>query len=144
VSWVLYGRKGLEKGQPDVLAKPLGPLYTGMENKWFIDEAYQFLVILPYMRFSRFLAEKVDWLFWHDFIHDRVIVGGYNALSRKALNEYADQRGINAFFDGLGNFIKEYAIYLRSWQNGLVRSYALTVLAGLVVILGFLGFLIFR
>ena len=27
-------------GQPDPLKKPLGFIFTGMENKWFVDEGY--------------------------------------------------------------------------------------------------------
>ncbi len=67
-----------------------------MEHKWFVDEAYQFLILNPYAAVSSFLADKVDWAFWHDWFHDKVIAGRYNWLSRVLLNEYADQRGIDA------------------------------------------------
>jgi NADH-quinone oxidoreductase subunit L len=137
-SWLIYGRKPLSAGQPDPLKKPLGPVFFGMEHKWFIDEAYQFLFINPYRAVSRFLADKVDWAFWHDWFHDKVIAGGYNWISKVLLNEYADQRGIDAFANALGNGTKRLSSMMRVWQNGFVRTYALTLLVGVIAILGYL------
>ena len=56
LSWWLYMRKPLEAGQPDPLKKMLGPVFTGMENKWFVDEAYWFLFVDRYVDLARFLA----------------------------------------------------------------------------------------
>jgi NADH-quinone oxidoreductase subunit L len=36
-----------QAGQPDPLKKPLGFLFTGMENKWFVDEGYWAVIINP-------------------------------------------------------------------------------------------------
>ena len=137
-SWLIYGRKSIETGQLDPLKKPLGPVFFGMENKWFIDEAYQFLFINPYRSISKFLADKVDWAFWHDWFHDRVIAGGYNWITTILLDQYVDQRGIDALANGLGTGTKRLSTVMRAWQNGLVRTYALTVLVGVIVILGYL------
>jgi NADH-quinone oxidoreductase subunit L len=137
-SWLLYGRKPLAEGQPDPLKKPLGFIFTGMENKWFIDEAYWFVFVERYTDISRFIADVIDWKFWHDWFHDTVIAGGYNAISKTWLNVYADQKGIDAFANSLGHWTKELSASLRRLQNGLVRSYALSVLVGVVLILGYL------
>jgi NADH-quinone oxidoreductase subunit L len=137
-SWLIYGRKPIAAGQPDPLKKPLGPVFFGMENKWFIDEAYQFLFINPYRAISKFLADKVDWAFWHDWFHDKVIAGSYNWFSIVLLDQYADQRGIDAFANALGTGTKRLSTVMRVWQNGLVRTYALTVLVGVIAILGYL------
>jgi len=138
ISWLIYGRKPLEAGQKDPLKKPLGFLFTGMENKWFVDEGYQAVFLKPYEAISRFLAEVIDWRFWHDWFHEKVIAGTYNWLSQKVLNLVIDTRGIDAFFNGLGNLAKQAAVSLRRIQNGFVRSYALMVLLGVVVMLGYL------
>jgi len=138
VSWLLYGRKPLEAGQPDPLKKSLGFIFTGMENKWFVDEAYWFLFVDRYVDAARFIADVIDWKFWHDWFHDTVIAGGYNLISRTLLNVYADQKGIDAFANGLGHWTKELSASLRRIQNGFVRSYALSVLLGVVLILGYL------
>ena len=138
ISWLLYGRNPLKKGQPDPLKKPLGFLYTGMENKWFVDEGYWAVVVDRYVDVANFLADYVDWRFWHDWFHEKVIAGTYNWLSNIALNKYADQRGIDAFANGLGTLTKNVSASLRKVQNGFVRSYALSVLLGVVLILGYL------
>ncbi len=140
VSWFLYGRNPLKAGQIDPLKKPLGFVFTGMENKWFVDEGYFALIINPFKKASAFLADVIDWRFWHDFVHDTVILGTYNWLSEIALNEYADQKGIDAFANWLGTATQSISATLRKLQNGFVRSYALSVLLGVVLILGYLIF----
>ncbi|MCQ3935518.1 MAG: NADH-quinone oxidoreductase subunit L [Chloroflexi bacterium] len=138
VSWLLYGRSPLKTGQPDPLKKPLGFVFTGMENKWFVDEGYGVLLITPFRRLSQFLADVIDWRFWHDFVHDTVIAGTYNWLSDVLLNRYADQKGIDTFFNSWGSFTQRLSGSVRKIQNGFVRSYALSVLLGVVLILGYL------
>ncbi len=103
VSWLIYGRNPLKTGQPDPLKKPLGFIFTGMENKWFVDEGYKAVFIDPYVDISRFLADVIDWKFWHDWFHDKVIAGTYNWLSNIVLNRYADQKGIDAFANWPGH-----------------------------------------
>ncbi len=138
ISWLLYGRKTIEVGQPDPLKKPLGFLFTGMENKWFVDEGYFAVFINRYVDLANFLADYVDWRFWHDWFHEKVIAATYNWLSNVGLNLYTDQRGIDAIANGLGNATKNLSASLRKIQNGFVRSYALSVFLGVVIILGYL------
>jgi len=137
-SWLIYGRNPLKTGQIDPLKRPLGFIFTGMENKWFVDEIYQAILLTPYTKISYFLADVIDWKFWHDFVHETVIAGTYNFISNIALNEYADQKGIDAFANGLGVWTQNFSATLRKVQNGFVRSYALSVLLGVVFILGYL------
>ncbi|MEW6286955.1 MAG: NADH-quinone oxidoreductase subunit L [Chloroflexota bacterium] len=138
LSWLIYGRNPLKAGQPDPLKKPLGFIFTGMENKWFVDEGYFAVIINPFKRLSYFLADVVDWRFWHDWFHETVIAGTYNWLSNIGLNLYADQKGIDAFANWLGTATQSLSATLRKVQNGFVRSYALSVLVGVVFILGYL------
>jgi NADH-quinone oxidoreductase subunit L len=136
LGWLVY--RNVPAGAEDPLKKPLGLIYTGMENKWFVDEGYWAVVVDRYVDVCEFLADYVDWRFWHDWFHDKVIAGTYNWLSNIALNRYADQRGIDAFFDGWGKLTKNLSASMRRVQNGFVRSYALSVLLGVVLILGYL------
>jgi len=137
-SWLLYGRNPLKAGQIDPLKKPLGAIFTGMENKWFVDEIYQAIILTPYTKISYFLADVIDWKFWHDWFHETVIAGTYNWISNIALNDYADQKGIDAFANWLGTATQSFSATLRKVQNGFVRSYALSVLLGVVLIVGYL------
>jgi len=140
LSWLLYGRKTLTAGQKDPLKRMLGPIFTGMERKWFVDEIYWAAFVDRYVDLARFLADVIDGRFWHDWFHDKVLAGTYNWLSRIALDKVIDTRGIDAFFNGLGELTKRASASLRRLQNGFVRSYALSILFGVVAILGYLLF----
>jgi NADH-quinone oxidoreductase subunit L len=140
ISWLLYGRSPLKAGEVDPLKKILGPIFTGMEHKWYVDEGYKVLFIDRYVDIAHFTADVIDGRFLHDWIHEKVIVGTYNFLANIALDRYADQRGIDAFFNGIGQRTKEASASVRRLQNGFVRSYALAVLIGVVAMLGYLLF----
>ena len=140
LAWFLYGRTPLRTGETDPLKRRLGGLFTGAENKWYVDELYHAIIVTPFVKLSQFLADVIDWRFWHDWFHERVIAGTYNWLSYIALNRYADQRGIDAFANGLAGVTQWLSVILRRVQNGFVRSYALSVLLGVVLIVGYLIF----
>jgi NADH-quinone oxidoreductase subunit L len=137
LSWWLYLRKPLTAGQPDPLKKMFGPIFTGMENKWFVDEAYQFLFIERYVDLARFLAQTVDWDFWHEWFHNSVIAKGFVGLTR-FLADPVDLGIVNNVSKVLADALQASAQSLRKLQNGFVRSYALSVLLGVVAILGYL------
>ncbi len=137
LSWLLYGRKPLQAGDEDPLKKILGPIFTGMENKWWVDEGYQAVVIDRYNDLARFLAQTLDWDFWHDWFHEKVIAGSYHKLVA-FLADPIDKGLIDAAANGLARLTKNSAASLRRLQNGFVRSYALSVLLGVVLIMGYL------
>src|SRR5688572_22238608 len=137
LSWLLYQRKPLETGQPDPLKKFLGPFFTGMENKWFIDEAYGFVFVDRFKDLAGFLAQKVDWDFWHEWVHDSVVARGFVGLARFLANP-VDLGFIDGIANGLATVAQNSSASLRRLQNGFVRSYALAVLVGVVAIVGYL------
>ena len=139
LSWLIYGKNPLKEGQPDPLKKPLGFLYTGMENKWFVDEGYKAVVITPFEKLAKFLSITIDWNFWHDWFHDSVLYAFFKWLA-KFLSEPVDLGIIDAIANGLASWTKRFSESLRRIQNGFVRSYALSVLLGVVAILGYLLF----
>ncbi|HJR79808.1 MAG TPA: NADH-quinone oxidoreductase subunit L [Anaerolineales bacterium] len=138
VSWLIYGRSPLRAGEVDPLKRRLAALFTGAEKKWYVDDLYQAIIVTPFVRGSQFLADVVDWHFWHDWFHEKVIAGTYNFVSNIALDKYADQRGIDAVANGLATVTQWSSAVLRRIQNGFVRSYALSVLLGVVLIVGYL------
>jgi NADH-quinone oxidoreductase subunit L len=87
VAYLLYSRRYREYLKLPKVRTPVDPLSGGgpffkvMANKFYVDELYQAVIVNPYIQTSRFLAEVIDWRFWHDWFHDRVIVGGFNRLS---------------------------------------------------------------
>jgi NADH-quinone oxidoreductase subunit L len=144
LSWYLYMRRTremqmlpLNQRPDDPLRSFIGPIFTLLENKYWIDELYGYLLIKPYQWFARFLADKVDWAFWHDFFHDTILAGGFNGFTR-LLSGPIDL----GFIDGIANFIgdgfKELAAQMRKIQSGFVRNYALSIFIGVVFIIGYL------
>ncbi len=144
IAWVVYSwrYKQLQELPPakrldDPLRQWLGPIFTGMENKWWVDELYWAVILNPYIKLSRFLAEVIDWRFWHDWFHNSVIVRGYNSLAR-FLSGPIDLGFIDGIANGLASVTVRFAGSLRKVQTGYVRNYALMVLLGVVVIIGYL------
>ena len=108
-AWLLYGRKPQARFDArDPLAAPLGVVYRGMERKWWVDEFYRAVILRP-----------ADW------------------LAEKLANP-VDLGVINAAGDGIAGIIGRLAGWLRRFQNGFVRSYALVMLLGVVIILTYL------
>jgi NADH-quinone oxidoreductase subunit L len=138
LSWLIYGRNPLQTGEVDPLKRRLGGVFTALENKWYADELYHAIIVTPFVKGSQFLADIIDWRFWHDWFHERAIAGTYNWLSNIALNRYADQQGIDAAANGLATITQWLSATFRKIQNGFVRSYALSVLLGVVLIIGYL------
>lgn len=143
LAWLLYSKRYQEslkipsKRPDDPLRAILGPIFTGMENMWWVDELYWAVILNPYIAISRFLAEIVDWRFWHDWFHDVVIVGLFRIFTR-LLAVRVDLGIIDGFANGLAEATKSLAASLRRIQTGYVRNYALSVFVGVVVILGYL------
>ncbi len=144
ISWYLYSRRYSEqlklpsaKRPDDPLRPMLGFIFTGMENKWYVDELYDAVIIRPYKSLASFLADVIDWRFWHDWFHDVVIAGGYRWFAR-LLSVRVDLGGINAVADGLASGTQWLASRMRRLQTGYVRNYALSVFLGVVIILGYL------
>jgi NADH-quinone oxidoreductase subunit L len=121
----------------DPLRALLGPIFKGMENKWWVDELYWTLFLNPYIALARFLADVIEWRFWHDWFHDVAIAGTYNWLTR-LLSVRVDLGGIDAFANNLALSIQRLAGQLRRIQSGYVRNYALSVFVGVIMILGYL------
>ncbi len=146
LAWVIYTRRvealkslPAAKRPDDPLRSMLGPVFTGMEHKWWVDELYEFLIIKPYTAIARFLAEVIDWKFWHDFFHDTIIAGGYRGLSWIFANPI-DLGVIDAFANGLAKGVRGLAAQARRIQTGFVRNYALSVFVGVVLIVSYLLF----
>jgi len=95
------------KSLPGKLASALGPLYRAVLNKWYFDELYDFLFVNPCKKFATFLWEFVD--AW-------IIDGIVNGTAR------------------VSNFFGER---IRKLQTGHVENYALFMVIGVVIILGF-------
>ncbi len=143
--WWLYNPRRFEefwaipaaKRPDDPLRSVIGPVFELFKNKYWVDELYWTVVLNPYISLSRFLADVVDWRFWHDWFHDKVLLGGYNLLTR-LLAVRIDLGVIDGVANGLGVLAQRSAAVLQRLQTGYVRNYALSIFFGVVIILGYL------
>jgi NADH-quinone oxidoreductase subunit L len=136
-SWLLYGRKPLKAGQTDPLAKALGPIFKGMNAKWWVDELYQAVILTPYEKLAKFLSQTIDWNFWHDWFHEKGIRDNFQRLAR-FLADPVDLGFIDRISHWLAQGAQGSGGWLSKLQTGYVRNYALAVFTGVVAILGYL------
>jgi NADH-quinone oxidoreductase subunit L len=109
-AWMIYSRRQPKVEASDPLALRMKRLFRALYNGWYIDPAYQKVIVNPYYRLANFLATSVD------------------------------QTVIDGMVNGVGDLVRYSAAGLRRLQNGYVRTYVLFVLAGVVAMLTFLAF----
>jgi len=137
IAWLFYGRKPLASTEEiDPLRRLLGPVFVGMNAKWWVDEFYGFIIIRPYTRLSAFLADKIDWDFWHDWFHDTVIAAGFRGIAR-LLADPIDLGFVDRVSYWLAEGTSGFSRLLSRVQSGFARNYALMVFMGVVIILGY-------
>ncbi len=121
-------------GLPDRLSKRYATLYKLLSNKYYVDEIYMALVVNPLRKLARLLAEVLD---------ARLIEGLVNGVARatKALASLSadvfDPRILDGLVNGVAHAIGRGSGLLRKIQTGYVRDYALVILLGTVVIIGY-------
>jgi len=98
------------------------------------DDVYGRVFEQPFNRASVFLADTLDWAFWHDYVHDTVIYKGFNGIAR-LLAEPVDQGIIDWAVNGVGRLVRWVSGGLRQTQTGYVRTYAVTLLFGVILVL---------
>jgi NADH-quinone oxidoreductase subunit L len=121
----------------DPLEVAVQPVFRLLHNKYWVDELYGAVVVRPYQWLAGWLAETADWRFWHDWFHDRVLAGGFKAATA-LLAVRIDLGIIDGLANGLAQATRWAAGHLRRVQTGYVREYAMSVLLGVVFILGYL------
>jgi len=143
-AWLVYSwrYKQLQDLPPakrpdDPLRQWLGPIFTALEHKWWVDELYWAVILNPYIKLSQFLADVIDWRFWHDWFHNSLLVRSFNGFAGFLSGPF-DLGLIDGIANGLASVTVRFAGSLRKVQTGYVRNYALSVFLGVVVIIGYL------
>jgi NADH-quinone oxidoreductase subunit L len=111
--------------------------------KLYWDEIYFALIEQPYNRLSVWLADVVDWGFWHDYVHNNLIRDGFNGAA-DALANPVDKGFIDRLFLGFGAAAAALGSRLRRTETGYVRTYVFTVLLGAIVVLFIILFPLIR
>ena len=101
----------VSKDRIELMKEALAPLYDLVFNKYYIDEIYDLLIVNPTKAIGAFMEEK------------------------------AEKQGIDFAVDEVGFQVKEVSRRISFWQSGRIRTYALNMVAGMVIILLFVVFL---
>jgi NADH-quinone oxidoreductase subunit L len=138
VAYAIYRGAFVTAEAVDPLQSALGPLFAWLRDKWYIDELYTLIIIRPYNWLGWFFADLIDWRFWHDWVHEVVIAGVFNTLSRFSA-DFLDLGVVDGLISALpAALVRATARGFRRFQSGYVRSYALMVFLGVVLVLGYL------
>ncbi|HIQ04694.1 MAG TPA: NADH-quinone oxidoreductase subunit L, partial [Anaerolineae bacterium] len=138
LAWLIYGREPLKAGQPDPLSKALGPVWTVLRNKYYIDELYMATVVA----FAKWLA---NFLFRFDdsWVIDPIVdfVGRLGRKVSDALRAFFDEPVVDGVVNGVGWVTTQTSGLLRLVQTGRAQNYLLVAVATLMLLLGlFLSF----
>lgn len=130
------GGKAIDEHGLDPLQVGAGTrgLFSVANARMYWDETYNRLFIVPFQRVARFLADRLDWAFWHDYVHDTVIWKGFNGMG-KLLSQPVDMGIIDGAVNGVGRLVRGVSGTLRRSQTGYVRVYALALLVGVVAVI---------
>ncbi len=112
-----------------------GAAIFGLANaRLYWDETYFRLFENPFNKMSQFLANTLDWRFWHDYFHDVVIGKGFTSIAQ-LLAKPVDLGIIDGLVNDVGLVVKWISGRVRLVQTGYVRTYAVSFLLGVVLVI---------
>lgn len=131
LGWLVY--RDVKAGADDPLRRPLGPVYSILENKYYFDELYDWLFVRP----AYWLAET----FTYNFLDRRIIDGFLHTVGRNSLRVGAFLRSridlpvVNGFGDLVGESTKQAGNEFKAVQSGRVQQYLIVgmVFTGLLI-----------
>jgi NADH-quinone oxidoreductase subunit L len=115
----------------DPLAKALGPIFTGLKNKLYFDEAYDLVFVRP----IRWIAET----FVSIWVDRRLIDGGLHRIGwgglkvGETLRRFVEIPIINGLGDRTGSGIRRTGQSGRSLQTGNIQEYLLMALTIMIL-----------
>lgn len=128
----VYGNRPRTADDPDPMSR-VAPIW--FFRRLIFDTFYMKGIIPLFNRFAAWTAYKVDWDFWHDFVHNRIILDFFRGGADFVSN--LDQKGVDGVVVGSGWATQQLAKLLRLTQSGYARSYALSIFLGAVLLLAY-------
>ncbi len=123
LGWLVYGRKPLAAGEPDPLVKPLGPLYNLLKNKYYFDELYEKVFVVPAQVISRVTGDFIDRGIIDGFLHLIARAATFTGDLLKVFNLWL----IDGVGDGIPRLMGRFGEQLRYIETGRVQQYLLFV-----------------
>ena len=100
-------------------------------NTLFMD-----YLVPAFNRVAAWLADTLDWVFWHDFVHDRIIRDFFVGFANFSA-DLLDAKGVDGLVNGSGSVTRRIANLIRTTQTGYARNYALSVFLGAVLLVAY-------
>lgn len=138
-AWAVYSRGRIYAHAPDRLAAMPLNLFTHLSRKWYWDEFYTLVAVKPFCWLADKLAVVVDGHFWHDFVHDSVLVEPFITTAAFLANPI-DLGLVDGLANGIARLVQRGSGELRKAQTGYVRHYALSILLGVVAVVAWFVF----
>ena len=123
---------------PAVVARLAGPAYTFLVNRWYVDELYHILFVMPTLRLARLISG----------IDRRLIDGLINGIAWAArqiagIDAWFDRTVVDGLVNAAGRVTWNTGIEMRRLQTGRLRQYVMFIVVGTVAIF-VLATLLFR
>jgi NADH-quinone oxidoreductase subunit L len=118
LGYFLYGREPLQSQVPDVLERWWPNLFTLLQRKYYVDEAYEWL----FVGFTAWWSRACDWLdrwVWESLV--QLVAAAVVGLSW--VNRVLDEQVVNRAFDETCDSISANGRLLSLFQNGRVQHY---------------------
>jgi proton-translocating NADH-quinone oxidoreductase chain L len=130
----LYGRKSIASTEEaDVLEKAQPEVFTLLQRKYFVDEAYEW----AFVGLNRWWAKACDWLdTW--VVNGLVLLCGYVIVGISWVNRVIDEYVVNPGFDEICRRVTGGGSLMSRLQDGRVQRYLRIIgisLAALVLVL---------
>jgi NADH-quinone oxidoreductase subunit L len=129
---VFYGWKWLSAAE---VKKQFAPLHKFLWNKWYFDELYNGVFVQPThfvaRRVSQFDKNVLDWLI------DRTAVVVRSVAS---FDDLLDRFLVDGIVNAIARWTHRIAIWLRTFQSGLLRRYVMLIVVGLVALFVLMSF----
>lgn len=106
LAWKLYIHQGLQGDQ--VVKNKLGSFYKVLENKFYVDEFYNAVIVRPFV-----------------FISDRFVM-------------FLDKEIVDGAVNGAGELTDTIGGIIKKLQSGFVQNYAIIMVSGVIIILAYL------
>lgn len=142
---MIYNDRVLAHIPPDPLEtnRRTQPAFALSNARLYWDESYYKYIVFPFRNAAWWLAGTLDWSFWHDFVHEVLIYRSFQAATR-VLTQPVDRGIIDRGFNSIGSGVQWAASHLRRVQTGYVRTYALSVLFGALLVIVIILFPVIR
>jgi NADH-quinone oxidoreductase subunit L len=127
IGWLVY--RNVTLGAEDPLKKPLGTVYSWLQNKYYFDELYDRIFVQPaYWLSATFTSVWMDRKVIDGVLH---FFGEYSSKVGKFLRNVIDLPIVNGFGDKVGEYTNKLGHFFRPIQTGRVQQYMIMALVSI-------------